>query len=1352
MFTASVSNTNLLIFSTDTITGVNTNYLFVFDNNVFKGISTYIYHGNNILLTLDNSVKPNGTTKVAVYPGGITTTVSSLTTTFLATNTTIFIDNNLPSLYEMMESGDYNYSSNVYSNYISGITTQANFPTASLTLKRNAPAGNITINEGFLGSMRVHRFAALSTTIFSVAPSGILYSAPRNFTFDYNSYGNQLLRAIVLSIQPTAAFKTNSSAYITVNQDYYGTPSPIIVGVSTTVNMSDFAVNQFTDATFGFSSSLNLSAGKYWIIFTPTVDSSLSSGSIIKVKQSTPNNYYSGNYSTSSDGIAYPTILGSGIAFTSITERGMVLPTSDIVYNQLSNPQPITVEYGDSNNLNLFTSLAVPNTAHYIQKGFLDSTQVYAIETLIDSLGQNQYIVSGSVGVGFSSYFSMIANSLTTNINRYDLYTPVTLSNLRLESAGDYYAQSPLGTVLISANDFLGISTIEISTSADFPSSGTTTINPSGSPQQYIANVSYDFGDLGKKFSIIKDKIGSPIRSVFTVINSGLINYLIISDCVVYLYDNIDTVTTLYTLTQSNFTTYTLGANGIILTDTLGNIYQYSSGSITLIGSVSPVPLSSATQQSTTYIGVGTEFDTQLVSNRKRIYSLSSGSVTHQSWSTQIPEPEITALYSTSFGLIIGSYDENRNISKIYSYYNSVLTTLYSGSMRPDVIFFSTQTSTLYVGFSGSEILTAKLSSGVLGSLMDVGLNVVGDYFIQINSTSEKNKIIALTNTNSYIFDEINYVITSITPPKYSNLDQSGLLTTIEALDLNLSKVTSSYVAPSFSNVNYDPVLNGYTSTFRYTASGFIVFNDIPSTGMSTNFCLNLPSNTTLESIYFDNRSISTTIFSGIFYSSIPKSFSFTLLGAGVTGIGTIALYNGLNTSFPVVGMSSLTPVKNLSWFLSTGGENDAFGCLDGSLRGASIRNLSSNTFRVYARFTDIVGNTSVGSGIATDVIYSQIQQQMNNQALPSGRIVEINPQNDLTSFTPAEGSSGFIFSGKKIIRAKGIYESDPFYAADVTSWEQIQVLALIPGVTPATATDEHGTSVRLYVKTAYDALSLSRAQYHNSYEISTINNGNDYTTSVASILANITSLSGPWLQFKLVLISASVDVSPDVQSVLITYNGAGKSVFVSKTFNTATQSTITPAPQIRRGIFTANYVTNGGILEFGYTTDPNEGNPSNYFSITPNQVFTLPSPSSTIKFGVILKTATSNPCFFDSWAVQLDLGPDDLYFMPPQAFFEIQPYYNSSGVAVTRAYQFVNKSIGIVSSYNWSFGTSAVGILTYYPPNEDLTLGVATNRQNPIVQFTNTGPFTIGLFITGFVENNVFYNSELYTKSFIAT
>lgn len=1351
MFTASVTNNNLVIYTTATVTGVNTNYIFVFDNNVFQTISTYTFSGSLINITLADSVDKNGLVKVNIFGGGVTTTVINIATSILATNGTIYFDNTQPSFLEMIENNSYNYTSFVYSNYITGITTQSNFPTTSLIVKRNPPDGNITINEGYLGSMYVHRFVGLSSTLFGINSSGNTFESKKGFAFDYNSYADQLVKSISFNITPVNEFLTNSKAYITINQDYFNSPSPISLGVSTVIDFSDVNVGETYKAVFTFSTSVTLNEDKYWIIFTPTIDSSFSENTSILLEESEFANLYTGLFYESEDNVVFTSTSDNGVTFEIETERGIAIPTVDSVFNQLDEPQAVDVEYGDATDLSVYTTIATPNTNHYIKKSFLDESLIYAVEVLADSFGQNQYEVIAKIGSLTSSYFTMIANELTTNIVRYELYNPTNLTSLKLVSLGDYYAQSPQGTVLVSATDFIGIATVEISASSDFSPESTTTIILTPPQQKYIDNLNYDFGDLGKKFSLSIDEVGGPINKIYAVNVSGARNYLLITDNVIYLYDNDETITVVKTITDANFVSSSLGTNGIIITDTLGRIYNYSSSSVTTIGSVIGVPLSVATKLTHTYIGVATNNDVTRASYRKRIYILENNVLTHQSWSTQIPEPQITFIYSTSFGLIVGAYNQDDLVGKLYIYNNDKLTQVYSTYLRPDFALYSSYTSNLYVGFSGSEILAAKYSDGSLGGFNETNVNLSGDIIRDIQLTRVQGKIFVVTNLNSYIFDESTFVTTLINTPSYNTGDQTGLSIKIQNLDLGITNYESTFITQTYSALSYDPTLNGYTSVFRFQADGFLVFNGISTLGYTTSFYLNVPNNSTIEYIKFNNRSLSTTVFSGIFYPSVPKGISISILGAGVTGIGTISLHQGFNSTATLVGIASLTPTKTLNCYTKTGTSDDIFGFEDGSLRTADVSELTQNQYKVYARFTDVIGNVNTNDTVVSDVIYNQLQQQINGQSLPTGRIVGIDVDQNITSFTPSDGQNGFIYAGSKIVRQTGVFESDPFYAADVTSWDIIQVVAEIPGVTPDNANEEHGTSIKLEVKTAYSVLDLSEAVYVNSYELSTINNGNDYS-SYAAISANISSLSGTWLQFKLTLVTATANVSPIAKSVLITYNGAGKSVFITKTFDAAIQSSIVPTPKIRRGILTANFVTNEGIVSFGYTTDPDDGNPSNYALITPNQIFTLDEPSEKIKFGVILKTASSIPCFFDEFAVQLDLGPNDVYFMPPQAYFEAEQYYNSQGVAVTRAYRFVNKSVGIISSYTWSFGTTSAGITTYYPPNEDGVAGPAINRQNPVIGFSNTGPFIIGLFITGFIQDGVIFNSELYTRSFIAT
>ncbi len=1337
MLTAAITNKNLSIYSPSTITGINTNYLYVFDNNVFRSISTFTISGSTANIVLSKSAEPDNTVKIQLYTGGVTTASGSFSTAVInVTNNTQYEDNSAPSLIEIIESNNYNFTSFVFSNFITGISTQSNFPSANLTLKRQPPTGKITINEGYLGPMRVHRFAAISSTVFTLDP--VLPFFSRRFcAFDYNAYGDHDVESIKITITPVANnFPVNFKLFLTINQDYFGRPSQVPVGASAIVDLSE---KETTEVEFVFNTPVSLRQGAYWFIVTPAQDSNIGTGNQYILNYTSENNYTT-RVLFSDNGITYTSSSFTGVGFSIKTNRGIVLASVDAIFNQLMQPQADEVVYGDVSDYSTYTELAKPINAHLIQKQLVDDApQVYAVETLIDSAGQNQYQV---LGVG-SFLYSMIANPLTTNIVRYDFYSPQNLSRIELSSLGDYYTKGPQGTVLVSATDFIGVSTVEISNSSSFPENSTTVINLPNAPQLYIDNVSYDFGDLGRQFLATQANIGQPIKAIFAVSVGGNLNYLLISEKALFLYDLIS-ARNIYSLSNAIFTSYVVGTNGILITDSLRRVYSVSEGNTTLLGTVEGIPTASATQLTTSYIGVSTLASTSSVQSRRRIYAVADQTITHLTWSTQIPEPQITFINTLSFGILIGAYDQSKSVGKLYLYYNSVLTLLYQTYLRPDTSYYSNNTSRVYVALSGSQIISADFKDNKLGNFTDTGISIDGTFAKQMASAKDSDSVVVITNQSTFTFEEANFVTTRITSPGYSVNDPRGALTNVQINDLRIQNYESTNKDLSFNNINFDPLLNGYTSTFTYSASGYIVYDDITSS-LSTTFYLQYPTNSTLNILKLNGQNITldNNTFSAVFQPKVPQEFALEITGRNVSGIGTIALRTGIASTGDVVGISSFIPPKTINWYYKTGGEDDLYGFEDGVMREADTDALTANVYTVYARFSDIYGNRSGADELASDIIYNQNRQQANNQALPSGKIVQINPSapsSGIIQYVPPEGASAFIYAGSKISRSFGTFESDPYFASDVVAWGQLQVLALIPGATPSS--DDYGTAVTLYVKTANSLSSLLNKTYTNSYKITTINNGNDFSSSYASILANLNSFTGRWIQFKIVLESATAGLTPQVQSALITYTGAAKSFFVTKTFDTKTQSTIRPAAKIRRGILTANFVTNGGELVFGYTTDPLEGNPANYVAIEPNQIFTLASPSETIKFGVIIKTATDNPAFLDEFAVQLDLGPNDLYFMPPQAAFEIEQYKDPiTGIGVQSTYQFINKTIGIVSSYNWSFGTS---IIT--PINS--TLSTVFNSQDPIIAFAGPGTYNIGLLVTGWVEaNGTVFNSEPYTK-----
>jgi hypothetical protein len=1365
MITASVTNLNLIIYSTNLISGFNTNFAFVFADNVFRAITTYAIASNQINATLLESVTPNSNVKLNLYAGGLTTSGgNNLSTSISVSNPTIFSDDLAPSLMEMIQKNNYSFTSVIYSDYITGITTEFSSPSANFILKRQPPVGKITVNEGLLGPMQVHRFAALSSSIINLG-AGVQFSTFKYFCGDFSVFGDQNLLGVGIQIGSLGGFSSRAKAYLTVNQDYFGSPSPVILGISTVLDFSGMAAGDSVFAYFALITPLTLSKGKYWFTVLPTADSSIGDGYQYVIMSGPANEPYTSQFLESKDGVVYNLAEYNGVSYTIYTERGMVLASDDSIYDQLDRPQSIPVNYGDVSNFSLYTLLAVPVTSHYIKKSMFGYTPIYAIETLITSSGQNEYQIFDTLNNTY--YYNMIANSLTQNIIRYNFNSPITTNELNLISLGDYYAANTKGSVLVSATDFIGISTIEISTNKDFPVNGTTVIDLIASaPQQYIQNLNFNFGDNSSQFVDLANSVGGSIKYVYILNINSLESYLIITNTNVYTRSNNETKL-VYTLANSIFTTSIIANIGILLGDSLGGVYNYANGGVQLITSLNLPITASAVTPINTYFGVSQISDPSIqIAERKRVFALTNSTLVAQNWSTQIPEPEITFLYSTIFGLIIGSWNQITSVGKIWLYNTStqILSLQYSTFFRPDTAYYSVYSGNIYVGFSGSKIFYSPVVNSVIKGFITSSLVFVGTVFKQISETKVSGKVIAITDLATFIFDELNLTTTTLATPSYSSYDTPGLLVTIQNNNLGLSNLPSSYIIEQYSNINADPNLLGYSSNFSYRADGYL-FSGVST---SASYYLQYPDDFEPKiTINGSQITLNGNTFSQNLLANSPVPFALSISGKSLVGVGTIALYSGLSSAGSLVGINSFIAAKNLNYYAQTGNSKDIFGYSDGTLKSADTSYFASGQYTVYARFTDTYGNQSSAENVLSDNIYSQIQQQSNNQATPTGRIVEINPDKNIdnvNSFTPQpDGASGYIYSGTKLVREIGVFESDPFYAADVTAWSQIQVLALIPGYQqdetyesdPANFPPENyewGTSVTLHVKTSSSLLSLNNEDYISSYNLSTINNYTNYQNQIVSILGNISSLSGQWIQFKVTLTTASKNLTPIVRSVLITYSGAGTSKFLTKTFRSTSQTSIVPAPQFRRGILTANFVTNGGSIFFGYTTDSENVDPSTYTQITPNQVFTLSTPSSAIKFGVILKSSTSQAAFFDEFAIQMDMGPDNLYFMPPQAAFTVSKYVNQSGIAVTNGYQFVNNSLGIVSSYNWSFGTSyPAGILTFIPPNEDQSAGPATRRQNPIVIFSTSAIQTVGLFITGFVENNIFYNSETVTKQFFS-
>jgi hypothetical protein len=139
-------------------------------------------------------------------------------------------------------------------------------------------------------------------------------------------------------------------------------------------------------------------------------------------------------------------------------------------------------------------------------------------------------------------------------------------------------------------------------------------------------------------------------------------------------------------------------------------------------------------------------------------------------------------------------------------------------------------------------------------------------------------------------------------------------------------------------------------------------------------------------------------------------------------------------------------------------------------------------------------------------------------------------------------------------------------------------------------------------------------------------------------------------------LSTASINVSPKLNYVALSYFSANDTYFFTKRFDTATEQLTEPYPEIRRGLLTYNGSANGGNIQFKYlaSDDINDSfEIAKYTDIEPNSIFELSSPSRYIRFAVLLVSAgdildPDTAAILDEFAIQLESGSDDLYWMNP--------------------------------------------------------------------------------------------------------
>ena len=239
------------------------------------------------------------------------------------------------------------------------------------------------------------------------------------------------------------------------------------------------------------------------------------------------------------------------------------------------------------------------------------------------------------------------------------------------------------------------------------------------------------------------------------------------------------------------------------------------------------------------------------------------------------------------------------------------------------------------------------------------------------------------------------------------------------------------------------------------------------------------------------------------------------------------------------------------------------------------------------------------------------------------------------------------IFAPDRKVREYGLYEPQPIYVPTLITWTELVALVLNKYPTTTDTSLDFGTEVNIYVKTGNTRAECLAATYSDATSISSINEPTS-TTTAQSLTVDLSPYSGKWIQYKIELVSATPNVTPELLSLTLTYTSSSGSYFFTKMFDTSDYDT--DAPLIKRGLLTSNELKNNGSIVYGYTTSEDSQetyNFENFNIISPNTTFELSEASSTIRFGIFLTSTGAVPAMVYDFAVQLDIGDASIKFNP---------------------------------------------------------------------------------------------------------
>jgi hypothetical protein len=1085
-------------------------------------------------------------------------------------------------------------------NGVYTLSTVGNTSATSWVMTRSTDADS----ESELKNMTVYVTEGTAQNIgaWSLSNTGTITIGTTSLSYskvDDTDAGNKYLIALASPVKPnmdvTINYFPNNTSYVTNNKV---SPDAMVAFQDFVVDTSDLQY------PYGYFNPINWASSNYsgtipnGILYerrvgflTPPVvyDTEAPTGDAILHQDKTQlingmNVHYFGCYSTNND-----------------TETNTnILPGTYYVQDVFENTVRESAELGGANDTSQYEVIG-DGYNYYLINYLTDSPTVKSIEFGLTATSPKNYVleVKKTSSSSWTPLMYMYASNGTLEYFRYVFQTALALYAVRLRYRGDFYYQSNSGIATISATDLIsGSEAIRLSHFSDFRDAqefaDTFPASELLDPQDE-GWVAFKDGTTYYNWDIVNR---NRIWDEFAIVDEGEIGTKIFTfkeklvavvNNKIYSIDSNGVATEAYDASSTVVNALTIHDNKIYVGLENGNVLSSSTGlSYGTVSGLTGLPPIKCLQTFGRRLWIGTGLDSDGIGY---VYNYNGVSVARRSF-----EAQVLSFGKNSTYLFLGLGSDLTGSQKGLIYYtDGIVYNLAYNTLqdRVDAIKYNSGTDELWIGASDGSIFAFKFkTNGIIDTISRIkqlGAPVGFKFLDFVDAPDEK----------------FFWLVTT-------RLDGNTLVYNVE---FNIFYDTFK---PGTTNINDVAYLNN--TVYGIGSDGKIYTVDL-------NLFLTDEKNVYLQIRDLAGNVNTSSIIDNIIYG-LPSSTS--------------------TTSETVAGKVYQVRIPTTYYYQTT----------------TTADRYTYTTVKKWTSDDEIIVYRSTSGG--TKSLVTTGYTNLNNGNITFAVQQSVNDEIFITIVTPADGllnlvndyttasATSPLFAPRRTTRQTGIYESEPFYAPSLNRWDEISTQSHFATTAAPVEGEESGLQIDIYVRSADTREACLLQEWGIPFSYSTIN-----TTSAAGLVNNVYSIQafrGKWLQFKVEMSSATINVSPKLNYVTLSYFNANDTYFFTKRFDTSDEFVDTPYPEIRRGLLTYNGAANNGQIQFKYLASDNLSDSfdiSKYTDIEPNSVFNLTTPSRYIRFAILLVSAgtiidPNTAAIVDEFAIQLDTGENDLYWMNP--------------------------------------------------------------------------------------------------------